>query len=185
MPLNIPTKNECFRLIAHFKMLDHIVLHSKQVANVALFLTDQLNAKSCKLNRELVFAAALLHDITKTRSFKTGENHAQSGAQLISDLGYLEVGNIIGQHVHLKCFNDQAPPNEAEVVNYADKRVLHENVVNLDERMDYIIERYGATPFHLKRIEALWQETRRLEQKLFGHLKIEANELICHLPTSL
>lgn len=185
MPLNIPTQDECLRLIADFQMLDHIILHSRQVGNVALFLADQLNANKITLNRDLVLAAALLHDITKTRSFATGENHARSGAQLISDLGYPEVGNIIGQHVHLRRLDLDLPPNEAEVVNYADKRVLHENVVSLDERMDYIVERYGSTPVHLKRIRKLWKETCRLEQKLFGYLKIKAGELSDNLPDSL
>ncbi|MGD9211843.1 MAG: HDIG domain-containing protein [Desulfobacteraceae bacterium] len=159
-------------------MLDHIILHSKQVCQVALFLTDQLNAVHFKLNRKLVLAAALLHDITKTRSFKTGENHAESGAEMISTLGYPEVGDIIGQHVHLRCLDPIAPPNEAEVVNYADKRVLHENVVSLDERMTYIVKRYAITPAHQIRIKKLRRETLQLEEKLFDYLQISPDELV-------
>lgn len=177
MSLKIPTRNECLRLIADTEMMAHILLHSKQVSRVALFLTDRLNAINFNLNRELVFAAALLHDITKTRSITTKENHAQSGAELISELGYPEVGDIVGQHVHLHNFRPQAPPNETEIVNYADKRVLNDNVVSLNERMDYIVERYAETPTHLKRIQHMWKETRQLEQKLFGYIKIDVNDL--------
>jgi putative nucleotidyltransferase with HDIG domain len=179
--LNIPSKDECLRLIAEEKMMDNIILHSKQVGQVALFLTDRLNAVNFKLNRNLIFAAALLHDITKTRSITTGENHAKSGAEMILALGYPEVGDIIAQHVHLDhfCFHD--PPNEAELVNYADKRVLHENVVSLDERMAYIVKRYVSTPDHMKRICDLWKESQQLEQKLFGYLTIDADNLAVNL----
>mgnify|MGYP003564599516 CR=1 FL=1 len=178
---NIPSKDECLRLIAETNMMDNIILHSRQVSQVALFLADQLNAVNFKLNRNLIFAAALLHDITKTRSLTTGENHAQSGAEMILSLGYPEVGHIIAQHVHLDYFCFQTPPNEAELVNYADKRVLHENVVSLDERMAYIVKRYASTLDHMKRVQDLWEESQQLEQKLFGYLTIDANNLALNL----
>ncbi len=176
--LNIPTPEKCLQIIAETEMLDHIVLHSKQVCRVSAFLSDMLISAHLKLNRPLVSAAALLHDITKTRSFDTGENHAATGAKMISDLGYPEVGNIIGQHVRLRSFCSDAPPNEAEVVNYADKRVLHDTIVSLDERMDYILDRYATTAAHKERIKALWQETILLERKIFGYLPIQADDLI-------
>lgn len=181
MRLNIPSPQKCLQLIAETEMLHHIVLHSKQVCRVALFLSDMLISANLKLNRQLVSAAALLHDITKTRSFETGENHAATGAEMISDLGYPEVGNIIGQHVHLSNFRSERPPNEAEVVNYADKRVLHDNIVGLDERMDYIVDRYATTTAHEERIKALWQETLKLEKKIFSYLPIQADELLLNI----
>ena len=181
-PLKIPSKDECLRLIAETKMLDHIIQHSKQVSRVALFLADQLIAADITLNRELVFAAALLHDITKTHSFTTGENHAKTGSKMLKALGYPEVGNIIGQHVHLDHFCRCEPPNEAEVVNYADKRVLHAKVVSLTKRMAYIVKQYGSSDAHKKRIKYLWKETEQLEQKLFSPLKIEADDLPSYLP---
>jgi putative nucleotidyltransferase with HDIG domain len=80
-------------------MLENIVAHSLQVCRVSMFLTDRLGLP--ELNRELIRAAALLHDITKTRSFRTQEDHAETGARLIADLGYPEVAGIVGQHVRL------------------------------------------------------------------------------------
>lgn len=180
--LNIPNEAKCLEIICEESMLAHIIEHSKQVSQVALYLADLFIAADFKLNRQLVFAAALLHDITKTRSLITGENHAQSGAEMLSALGYPEVGNIVGQHVKLDHFDLNAPPNEAEVVNYADKRVLHEKVVGLKERMAYIMERYAVTEAHRQRLYGIWQETLQLEKKLFSHLPITADELIANLP---
>jgi len=84
----IPTRQECYHIMYDMKMMDHIVLHSLQVCRVAMFLADSLEAD---LNMDLVQSAALLHDITKTRSIKTHEDHAQTGKQLVIRLGYTEV----------------------------------------------------------------------------------------------
>ena len=77
MPINIPSEEACLRIISDMGMLENIVAHSLQVCRVSLFLTDRLGLP--ELNRELIRAAALLHDITKTRSFSTQEDHAETG----------------------------------------------------------------------------------------------------------
>ena len=131
---------------------------------------DKLCAAGLVLNPSLVRAAAMLHDITKTRSFSTRENHAATGADLLGRRGYPEVGDIVGQHVTLDHYPKVAPPVEAEIVNYADKRVLHDRIVSLEDRMDYILERYGDRPERRERIQWLWQQSIRLENRIFAHL---------------
>src|SRR4030042_7038653 len=143
-PINIPSKEHCRRIISDLGMLENIVAHCRQVCRVSLLLTDHLGLPG--LNRELIRAAALLHDITKTRSFQTLEDHAETGARLLSEIGYPEVGRIVGQHVRLESYFASAVPSEAEVVNYADKRVLHDRIVSLSERMGYILAKNGRAP---------------------------------------
>jgi putative nucleotidyltransferase with HDIG domain len=149
----------------------HIRNHSTLVCEVALVLTDGLIAAGIDVNRKLVRASALLHDITKPRSFKTGENHAQTGGRYLAELGYPEVGDIVRQHVMLDHYFAAPAPDEAEVVNYADKRVLHDKVVPLDERMAYILNRYAKTRARQDLLKQLWEQTRLLERRLFSHLK--------------
>lgn len=168
--MQIPHENECLQLLDKMRMPDHIKDHSCLVCRVALVLTDGLIAAGIRINRNLVSAAALLHDITKPRSFDTGENHAQTGGEYLASLGYREVGDIVRQHVMLDSYFQTDQPNEAEVVNYADKRVLHDQVVPLDERMSYILERYAKTPERCKLLKVLWDQTRLLEQRLFSYL---------------
>ena len=158
-------------------MLEHIVTHSIRVCQVAVCIVEHLNHQSGQPNLELVTAAALLHDITKTRSFETRENHAVTGALLLTDLGYAEVADIVRQHVRLDFYSASDSIMEAEVVNYADKRVLHDRVVELKERKDYIFRKYGKTPEHRKRLKILWQETENLENRLFQHLPFQPEEL--------
>ena len=172
----IPSKKQCYRLICEMKMLDHIVDHSLQVCRVSVFLVDHMKA-NISLNRGLVQASALLHDITKTRSFSTKENHVITGAQLLTDRGYREVGLVVKQHVRLDRYVMFDGPTEAEVVNYADKRVLHDKIVSLNERMNYIQEKYGQEPENLKRLRWLWEKTEALEKKLFRYLTFVPDDL--------
>ncbi len=179
--MKIPSIDECYRIMHRMEMPDHIVAHSIQVCRVAACISDLLSGEGISLNRDLIRAAALLHDITKIISFATGENHAFTGAKLISDLGYPETGGIIGQHVRLNKYFNSPVPEEAEVVNYADKRVTHDSICTLEERCDYIIERYGTEPQRRELILQMFKNTYLLEKRLFLHLPIGAEELTAHI----
>lgn len=156
------------------RMMDHIVCHSLQVCRIALFLSDSLEAD---LDADLVQAAALLHDITKTRGLQTRENHAETGKQLLADMGYPEVGAIVGQHVLLDTYFSSDSPTEAEIVNYADKRVVHDKVATLSQRMEYIMGRYGTKPERREYIRMLGEKTRRLEDRLFRFCPFSPEEV--------
>jgi uncharacterized protein len=177
--MRLPSKKECVALIHEMKMPEHIINHSIQVSRVALYLTDQLALINKNgLNRNLILSAALLHDITKPRSFETGENHAETGGELLRSLEYPEVGDIITQHVRLRTYNGfNGFPGEAEIVNYSDKRVLHDKIVSFSQRMEYILDRYGQIPEHRERITRLWNKSVELEKKIFSYLPFAPNSL--------
>ena len=171
----IPSEEECYEIIAEMGMLENIIAHSHQVQRVSLFIVDHLMNEN--LDRELVGAAALLHDITKTKSLQTKEDHAKTGEILLAAKGYPETGTIVGQHVFIsKCF-PEGKITEAEVVNYADKRVVHDSVVSLEERMNYILKRYGGTPERRQLLTLLWERSKRLENKIFKKLPFKPDEL--------
>jgi putative nucleotidyltransferase with HDIG domain len=180
--MNIPSKNDCFRLMCETKMLENIVAHSLQVCRVGMSLVDHLRLEGVTLDGKLVQAATLLHDITKTRSFETAENHAQTGGQFLTDLGYVEVGNLVRQHVRLDDYSENRGLSEALIINYADKRVLHDRIVSLDDRMNYILDRYGKNPELQKRIQLLRGKTKDLEKNIFSYLPFEPPDLLRHLP---
>lgn len=175
--MNLPSDKECFSIIREMEMMDHIIDHSVMVSNVAVCLGGHLKKSSPGLNIDLVRTAALLHDITKTRSFETGEVHSETGGGLMAGLGYPEIGDIIRQHVTLDVRRDSGPVSETEIVNYADKRVLHDRVVSLDQRLAYIRVKYGADPKFTQGIDQMWENTRALEVKIFSQLCFAPEEL--------
>jgi len=180
--MQFPTKDQCYRMISDMGMMDHIVVHSLQVCRVATFLTRHLIEQDYRLDFELIQSAALLHDITKTRSFKTREDHAQTGGVYLADCGYPEIGELIRQHVKLDNYSAVATISDAEVLNYSDKRVLHDEIVILDRRLDYILERYAETEAHRQRIYLLWQKTREMENKIFKDLSFAPGDLSRLIP---
>jgi putative nucleotidyltransferase with HDIG domain len=175
--MQIPTQEQCYQLMCAMNMMDHIVVHSMQVCRVATFLVDHLNRRQNRLNADLIRAAALLHDITKTRSFKTRENHALTGGQYLAEQGYPQVGELVRQHVGLDEYPSPVVLGEVEIINYADKRVLHDRVVSLDERLDYILEKYGKPQEHQAKIRWLWEKTLELEAKIFDDLSFNPEDL--------
>jgi putative nucleotidyltransferase with HDIG domain len=173
--IRIPSDAECYEIIAEMGMLENMIAHSLQVRRVSLFIVDHLISES--LNRELVGAAALLHDITKTRNLQTKEDHAKTGEVLLTAKGYPEVGRIVGQHVFIyECFSDDEI-TETEIVNYADKRVLHDGIASLEERMNYILERYGRTSERRQLLNLLWEKSKELENKIFKRLPFRPGDL--------
>jgi len=175
--MNIPSQQDCFKLIKKMKMMDHIINHSIMVSNIARFLTIALKKNTPNLDIQLATSAALLHDITKTRSFDTNEIHSETGGLLLTQMGYPEVGDIVRQHVLLDFYDNIHPVSEQEIVNYSDKRVLHDKVVPLAERLEYIKLRYGTNTRYKDKIKAMWVSTIHLENKIFIHLDITPDQL--------
>jgi putative nucleotidyltransferase with HDIG domain len=175
----IPTRQQCLELIADYEMPPHILRHSKLVTKVALLIASRLNQVGQHLDLTLVEAGALLHDITKRISIETLENHATTGGELLSTLGYPEVADIIRQHVDLDLdVEASGRVVEAELVNYADKRVMHEEIVDLAERFRDIEERYAdRIPGLRPRLRAGLNRMMAIERKIFGLINIQPEDV--------
>jgi len=141
----IPDEKECHELMEKYGMLPNIVEHSRQVMKVALAIVDNL-VDPAAVDRDLVIAGSLLHDITKTRSLETRERHDETGAELLRSLGLPAVGYIVEQHVFFTGFDPDGPLEEREIVYYADKCVMHDQVVSVHRRVEDLVARYGTTP---------------------------------------
>jgi uncharacterized protein len=176
---DIPSPTDCLDLMSAFGMLPNIRKHSLVVREVALHLGTSLVEAGFVLHLDLIEAGALLHDLGKTYCLGTTINHAEWGAQAVNDAGYPEVAQIVREHILLEA-NGQNPRaiREAEVVNYADKRVLHTRVVTLADRFIDLIERYGKNDTARSRIAGLQEGAHRLEAKLFAPLSLHPTDLL-------
>ncbi len=177
--IQMPSKDDCLALWDTHGMLPNIREHSLRVTQVALFLGEALAAAGFPLRLPLIEAAALLHDLGKTPCFKNGQKHADWGAAVLLELGYPEVAQIVKEHVYLAVDPAELQvPGETEVVNYADKRVLHTRVVTLSQRFADILERYGRTPENRARLAALEIQFHALEEKIFAPLDLHPMDLL-------
>jgi uncharacterized protein len=173
----VPNRDECLKLMSQYGMPDHIISHSVEVARVALFLSTELNKKGQRIDLPLVEAASLLHDLTKTECLKTKEDHAWTGSQLLKTMGYERVGEVVAQHVWLSPGGDSSSISEEEVVNYADKRVMHDQIVSLEVRFNDLRDRYGRDEGAIKYLERMERGIHEIENKIFSHLDICPHDL--------
>jgi uncharacterized protein len=177
--ISIPSHHQCLELMAAHGMLPNIREHSFRVMEVAVFLGEALAEAGFDLNLPLVTVGALLHDLGKTQCLGTCNNHAELGAGILDALGYPHVAQVVREHVYLDgSIMDPRPLREAEVVNYADKRVLHEAVVTLKVRFADLKVRYGTTAEALARIQATEVKSLALEDKLFAPLRLTPLDLL-------
>jgi putative nucleotidyltransferase with HDIG domain len=160
-----------------YSMLPNIMAHSFRVMEVAIAIVDNLKI-DVQINREIVMAAALLHDITKTRSLITRERHDTSGAVLLREMGYTDVADIVEQHVILNNFDPQGALEEKEIVFYADKRVMHDQVVTLEERVEDLLHRYGKTEEIRRRIIQNLNSVYAIETKIAGLMTVDLSHAI-------
>lgn len=184
--IEIPGIARCLELMDEFAMLPNIRRHSVVVAQVALQLIEGFEANDVRPrsipDKGLTLAGALLHDIAKTPCLKNGCDHARKGAEICLELGFGEIAAIVEEHVVLKdhdpvrrgrgCFNAR------EIVYYADKRVRHEEIVSLDDRLEYILEHYGNGDAGMRRqIRDNFDKCVELERNLFAYLPFSSGEL--------
>ncbi len=172
------SKTECYEIIHNSGMLENIIYHSFKVSHLAEIITEYLINAGIDIDPFCIKRSALLHDITKTRSLNTKELHAETGCQFLKELGYRKEADIVRQHVTLDSYIVTGSPTAEEIVNYSDKRVLHDEIVHLEKRMAYIMERYGDSEEKKAKIKIGWENTRRLEAKIFNFLPFKPSELI-------
>jgi uncharacterized protein len=169
----IPSFAECMKIMRRYNMRENIVRHSLRVRDVAVFIAAKLVEAGHELNLNLVEAAALLHDITKTRCLSTGERHAETGQSMLEAMGYHRVGQVVGNHVRLHGYRKPGWITEDDVVNYADKRVMHDRIVSLNQRYADLKKRYGISPEALLFLSQMEAETQEIEKKIFDELDVD------------
>ena len=144
MDLKIPSREQCLSLLAKYNVPKNIVEHSELVARIAVFLGKKLSEKGERTDLRLLEAAALLHDIDKKICLENAEKiHGVEAAKILEKEGLKEIAELVKQHRLGYIIEKPFSCPGAKLVYYADKRVNHTNIVSLDERYDYLVERYG------------------------------------------
>ena len=110
------------------------------------------------INTPLARAAALLHDAKRHQP-----HHAAAAANSLEQDGYPEVANIVRHHDFRYIVSKSLKTIEEKIVNYADKRVIHDQIVTVNERIDDLKQRYAN---NAKRIESYREPVKTLEREL-------------------
>lgn len=159
---NLPTQKECLAIIEAHHVPPHIVNHSMVVAKLAVFLARKLKEKGENVNLNLVESACLLHDIVRVCDIKeldysrigrpvTAEDkekwhqlqkkyeqipHEEAAYDILKEK-YPVLALTIRKHRYTALLDEKEKPItwEEKLVYYADKRVMHDKIVPLEERL--------------------------------------------------
>ncbi len=177
----IPTEKECYDIIKRYEMRENIIRHSEQVMRVSMALVERLKDPSL-IRPDLVRAGALLHDIAKSRTIDTKElRHDLIGGEMMRELGYDDIAKIVETHVVFGEVDRNGRLEEREIVFYADKRVMHDKIVSLDERIKDLVDRYGIND----RIVNLITENKvlilEIENKIRSFLSEDIEDILARL----
>jgi len=174
-----PSPSDCVETLDEAQVPVHIRAHSELVAAIASFVARELRTAGVELDVSLVEVAALLHDIGKQKALDEGGNHAERGAMMLSELGLCdEIVAIVREHASLNPEAACGPLTESLVVNYADKRVRHAEIVSLEARFDDLEARYARGSEkgkdHLRKLCHLYA---LLEDRIFAHLELRPRDI--------
>lgn len=127
-----PADIEIDALLDKMDTPDPVRAHGCAVAKTALSLA---NAGSPSVNRGLLRAGCLLHDIARPY----GSAHPAKGARLLERAGWPATADLVERHHDL----GTAPSPEAKLLYLADKLTLGESAVSLDARFARSREKCG------------------------------------------
>ncbi|HSH21158.1 MAG TPA: HD domain-containing protein [Candidatus Caenarcaniphilales bacterium] len=154
---------------------------------MAAFLALRITERGIALDRAVVEAAALLHDVDKLLPEADplrAEGHGAAGATWLTRRGHTELARAVANHPATLLSDEEHYPRwaafasrEERIVAYADKRAT-QDLVSLDERFRGWAERH---PEHRPALEVALMRAERLERDVCAAAGISPDE-VARLP---
>jgi HD superfamily phosphohydrolase YqeK len=135
-------------------------------------LTGRLDDRGCRLDPELIEAAALLHDLAKGVP-----HHADAAAEILRKKGYVAVANLVAVHMEL-------PPREgddieaADLLYLADKLVEGTRFVPLETRFRRQLDQHAHERQVLVAIDRRLGYARTIQRRIEQRLGLSIDDLL-------
>jgi hypothetical protein len=149
-PMTVPGRVEAAALLLSLEPEAWFVRHARAVAEVAAWLAARIDARGT-LDRRLVEAAALLHDVDKTLPLSDPLRalpHGEGSAAWLTRAGHAELARAVASHPVTRLRDGEAfrrwaafASREERIVAYADKRA-GQRLESMDERFASWRRRY-------------------------------------------
>ena len=158
---DVPTEEECLTILDDIcKVSPDIRSHSIKVAGVAAVIGKALNKAGSKIDLAVVNAGALLHDIAKGQ-----KKHASVGRQLLLEMSYSRIADIVSMHMYLPEDETQISL-EAKIVYLADKFIEGDRLVTIEQRFAPSLQRFKCDPGIEARIRMRQQQALKVKAEL-------------------
>jgi uncharacterized protein len=159
----IPTIEQCYELLKKCHAPKHIIRHCEVTADLAVELAKKISETGIEVNVDFVHRACLLHDIMRVYDVHEplgevfdepitekdrkkwqqlsqpyqGMRHEEAACEFLKT-EYPQIALAIKKHAYKSLLAEKLAPQtiEEKIVYYADKRVMHDKVVSLSERLE-------------------------------------------------
>lgn len=201
------TEAKLAEIIQEYRVPLHILRHMKKVAAVAIFIGRKLIEQGEKVDLIFLRQAALLHDFVKLADFpkinlkyfeekpsaedlKVWQNiidqwhavkHCYAAFEILKAKNETLLGAIIKKHRFISLIDPVADerPNtlEEKILYYADKRVRHDQIVTITERLEDGRKRYFSDG-NIPKTDALVEKALfLLEKDLLDQAKLKTTDI--------
>jgi hypothetical protein len=143
------------KLLKQYHTPGHVIRHCVKVTDTALKIGQALNDKGCCLDLGLIQGAGLLHDIARVE-----DKHWEIGAAIAEAHGYFAEAEIIRIHMFYSCDPGGERITETDILCLADRMVKEDEYVGLDNRMQYILDKFRGNPEAFARISERVKENK-------------------------
>ena len=187
----LPSTEQIIEWRQEFALPEPIARHCNAVANFAVECANILENKGCCIRKQALHAAGRLHDLFRFLDFQPGgahnpdadpsvepdvwqqirtryknQGHEEACANFLVEKRFRIIGEIVRHH-GLRIPPGTASTIEQKLVYYADKRMIVDTKVSVQERFEDFMQRYGNGTW--SEDGKIWlQQVQTVEQELFG-----------------
>ena len=183
--MSIPDRTEAAALLLSLEPKPWALRHARAVAEIAAWLAARIDANGIPVDRRLVEAAALLHDVDKLLPRDDPLRalpHGEGSASWLTERGHPELATVVAAHPVTRLVDEASyhrwsafTSREARIVAYADKRA--------GQRLEPMAARFAGWD---RRYPAKWDEATsrrvrgradRLEGEVCGAAGVRPDEV--------
>lgn len=171
----IPTEEQVKALWNTCHLPEKKRLHVTLVARVAVYLAQQINeVTNLQINKNLLQAAALLHDIDKAVPKLPGEQHPDTAVRILEEEGMSEVAAVVKTHSLHAILDPKLTPStwEQKLLYLADKMVKYE-IITVDKRFA-LWQKEDLSPDAVGILDASYPLVKNMEKEIFDLLGVDA-----------
>lgn len=169
----IPTEKQAKQLWEKYHLPQQKRIHVSVVARVAGFLAERFD-----VNRKLLLAAALLHDIDKAAVKRPGEKHPDTAVRILREEGMNEVADLVVTHpLHAILDPGIAPKTREQKLLYLADKMVKYDIVGVDKRFALWNAEHLPAP-EQKILTDSYPKVKAMEQEVFTLAGLSLDDVI-------
>jgi uncharacterized protein len=199
------TPKKALKLLEKFRVPKHIIGHIKKVTYVAGLICDSYIKKGIKVDKNAVICGALLHDLIRIIDIKGAGytelcnhsskkdiilweklknkykdiDHSIAAYKYLLSIGERKIALIVRKHKFDAVVDPKFKPKniEEKITTYADKRVLHTEIVSLKKRFKDGEKRYNPKKENLNIQAKIHQKYFEMETEIFCKIDLRPSQI--------